>query len=241
MFYQLGAGLCRCGPRAETNQATNQRKKDFLLLSRRLKLGSAAVIVLAALSLSATSANAGVLVSSAPNCSAQPLSTPFSPWLDFASYTPVLAGDFESSAAGWALSGGAAVANGSETFNVSGDAGASSLTIPGGGSATSPVMCVGLEHPTLRFFAKRNTGGLLGLSTLRVDVLFESSLGLVSSLPIGAVTATGTWQPSLPMTVLVNLMPLLSGDHTPVQFRFVPMLGGSWSVDDVYVDPYNRN
>lgn len=210
------------------------------MLSRRLKFGSAAVIVLAALFLSATSANAGVLVSSAPDCDAQPLFTPFSPWLDFASYTPVRGGDFESSAAGWALSGAAAVANGNETFNVSGG-GASSLTIPGGSSATSPVMCVGIEHPTLRFFAKRNTGGLLGLSTLRVDVLFESTLGLVSSLPIGVVTPTGTWQPSLPMTVLVNLLPVLDGGYTPVQFRFVPILGGSWSVDDVYVDPYNRN
>ena len=41
----------------------------------------------------------------------------------------------------------------------------------------------------MRFFAKRNSGGLLGLSTMRVDVLFESNLGLVSSLPIGVVTA----------------------------------------------------
>ena len=53
-------------------------------------------------------------------------------------------------------------------------------------------MCVGIEHPTIRFFAKRNSGGLLGLSTMRVDVLFESTLGLVSSLPIGVVTPTSS-------------------------------------------------
>lgn len=212
------------------------------MLSRRLKLriGSAAVIALAALSFSAVSANAGILVSSAPNCDGQPLATPFTPWLDSASYTPVAGGDFESGAAGWALSGGAAVANGNESFNVAGP-GASSLAVPGGGSATSPVMCVGIEHPTLRFFAKRNTGGLLGLSTMRVDVLFENNLGLVSSLPIGVVVPTASWQPTLPMTVLANLLPLLPGQHTPVQFRFTPLLGGNWSVDDVYVDPYGRH
>ena len=211
------------------------------MLSRRLtlRIGSTAAIALAALALSAVSANAGVLVSSTPNCDGQLLATPFTPWLDFASYTPVAGGDFESEAAGWTFSGGAAVANGSEPFNVAGP-GNASLSIPGGGSATSPVMCVGIEHPTARFFAKRNTGGLLGLSTMRVDVIFESTLGLVSSLPIGVVTPTSSWQPTLPMTVLASLLPLLPGNHTPVQFRFTPLLGGSWSIDDVYVDPYGR-
>ena len=211
------------------------------MLSRRLKIriGSTAAIALAALSFGAVSANAGVLVSSAPDCDGQPLSTPITPWLDFGSNTPLAGGDFESGAAGWSLSGGASVANGSESFNVAGP-GDSSLTVPSGGSATSPVMCVGIEHPTIRFFAKRNSGGLLGLSTMRVDVLFESSLGLVSSLPIGVVTGTPSWQPTLPMTVLASLLPLLPGQYTPVQFRFTPLLGGNWSVDDVYVDPYGR-
>ncbi len=212
------------------------------MLSRRLKLriASTASIALAALTFGAVSANAGVLVSSAPSCDGQPLSTPFQRWLDYASYTPLPGGNFESAAAGWSLSGGAAVANGSESFQVAGP-GAKSLTIPSGGSATSPTICVGLEHPTMRFFAKRNSGGLLGLSTMRVDVIFESTLGLVSSLPIGVVLPSATWQPTLPMTVLASLLPLLPGQHTPVAFRFTPLLGGNWSVDDVFVDPYGRH
>ena len=211
------------------------------MLSRRLNLriASTASIALAALSLSAVSANAGVLVSSAPSCDGQPLSTPFQPWLDFASYTPLSGGSFESSTAGWSLSGGAAVANGNESFYVAGP-GTKSLTIPSGGSATSPAICVGIEHPTMRFFAKRTSGGLLGLSTMRVDVLFENNLGLVSSLPIGVALPSNSWQPTLPMTVLANLLPLLPGNHTPVQFRFTPLLGGTWSIDDVFVDPFGR-
>jgi hypothetical protein len=213
------------------------------LFSRRLKLriGTTASIAVAALSVSAASASAGVLVSSAPSCDGQSLSQPFAPWLDFANYTPLPAGNFETAAAGWALSGGAAVADGNESFQVGGASDASSLTIPSGGSATSPTICVGIEHPTVRFFAKRNSGGALGLSTLRVDVLFESNLGLVSSLPIGVVTGTSSWQPTLPMTVLASLLPLLPGDHTPVQFRFTPVLSGNWSVDDIQVDPYQRH
>ena len=37
---------------------------------------------------------------------------------------------------------------------------------------------------------------------------------------------------------MANLLPLLPDQHTPVAFRFTPMLGGNWSVDDVQVDPY---
>jgi len=43
------------------------------------------------------------------------------------------------------------------------------------------------------------------------------------------------------MTVVANLLPLLPGHHTPVAFRFTPLLGSSWSVDDVFVDPYARH
>jgi hypothetical protein len=41
------------------------------------------------------------------------------------------------------------------------------------------------------------------------------------------------------MTILANLLPLLPGEHTPVAFRFTAV-GGDWSVDDVWVDPYSR-
>jgi len=206
----------------------------------KLRVGSTAAIALAALSVGAGSASAGVLVSSAPSCDDQPLSQPFLPWLDVANYTPLPGGDFESGAAGWNLTGGSAVAKGNESYYVAGEKDSHSLTVPSGGSATSATICVGIEHPTVRFFAKRNSGGLLGTSTLRVDVLFENNLGLVNSLTVGVVTASSNWQPTLPMTVLASLLPLLPGEHTPVQFRFTPLLGGNWSIDDVQVDPYKR-
>ncbi len=204
------------------------------------RMGSTAVIALAALSVSAQTANAGVLVSSASSCDDQPLSQPFLPWLDVAQYTPLPGGDFETRAAGWSLSGGSAVAAGNESYNVAGDGGASSLKVPAGGSATSAAICVGIEHPTIRFFAKRNNGGPLGLSTMRVDVLFENNLGTINSLQIGVVMPSASWQPTLPMTVTANLLALLPGEHTPVAFRFTSLLGGNWSIDDIQVDPYSR-
>jgi len=212
--------------------------KDSTLFSRRLKMRIACstAIAVAALSAGAASANADVLAT----CDGQSLSKPFTPWLDVANYTPLSGGDFESGADGWSLSGGARVVAGNESFNVGGADDASSLRIPAGGSATSPGICANLAHPTMRFFAKRNSGGLLGLSTMRVDVLFETVLGIQGSLPVGVVTASSNWQPTLPMTVVANLLNVLPTADTPVRFRFSPMLGGDWSLDDVYVDPFQR-
>ncbi len=180
------------------------------------------------------SAQAGTLVASAPNCDEQALSQPFAPWLDPASYTLDNGGSFEGGASGWSLSG-ASVASGNESYKVGGADDSSSLSLPSGSSATSAPICVGLEHPTIRVFA-RNGGS--PFASLRVDVLFEDAAGGVHSLTIGNVGSTSSWQPSPQMPVVANLLPLLPGEYTPVEFRFVPQ-GGNWSIDDVYVDPHH--
>jgi hypothetical protein len=57
-------------------------------------------------------------------------------------------------------------------------------------------------------------------------------------VPFGVVVAGSRWNPTLPMLFLGNALPILPGQYTPVSFRFTPILGGDWQVDDVYVDPY---
>lgn len=212
-----------------------------MLVSRRFRRAGAAVIAsLVVLAAGAATASAGVLVASAPSCADQALSKTFLPWLDVADYTALSGGDFETGAAGWSMNDGAAVVAGNESFDVGGSDDANSLALSSGGSATSPAICVGLSHPTVRFFVKRRSTGLLSsLSSVRVDVLFETAGGDVASLPIGTVLANGNWQPTLPIAVVANLLPLLPGEMTPVKFRFTAQ-GGGFSVDDVWVDPYAR-
>jgi hypothetical protein len=180
------------------------------------------------------SAQAGLLVASAPDCSSSDTSQPFLPWADPASYIMDPGGTFEDGAAGWSLSGGASVVSGNESYNVSGAGDSHSLGLPNGSSATSSTVCVGVEHPDLRIFA-RNTGNPLG--TLRIDVLFEDAAGNVRSATIGLIANTGAWQPTAQMPLVVNLLPLLPGNYTPVEFRYIPQ-GGNWQIDDIYVDPY---
>jgi hypothetical protein len=188
---------------------------------------------LVAASITAATATAGTLRDSAQSCSSQVLEQPFKRWLDPARYFLVPGGSFEDGVPGWQLNG-ASPADGNESFSVRGG-GVASLSIPPGASATTPAVCATLLHPDLRFFV-RNTGFALGL--LRVDVLVDTPLGVVT-LPVGVVPAGRAWTPTLPVPFLVNALALVGKDGTTaVAFRFTSMLGGSFQIDDVYVDPY---
>jgi hypothetical protein len=194
----------------------------------------------AALAVTAPSAQAGVLVKTTNDCNTGAAEQPFTQWSDGNDYVLAPGGAFEDGAPGWTLSG-ASVVDGNEPWQVHGDGGSSSLKIPAGRSATSSTMCVGLEDPTLRFFAKSTSTSLLGsLSTLAVEVQFETSVGAVVSVPIGVVLPGSKWQPTPQYLVLANLLPLLPGEHTPIRFKFTAIGGSTWQIDDVFVDPRSR-
>ncbi len=206
--------------------------------SIRTRILALAIPVAATFAL-APSAQAGLLVESAEDCDAQELSQPFMPWADPMSYTLAPDGGFEEGGSSWSLDDGAAVVSGNESHYVRNAGDTRSLKLPSGSAAKSATMCVGLEHPTLRLFA-RNTGS--PLSVLKVEVHFEDALGNAHSLPIGVVAAGSSWQPTQPMVIGANLLALLPGERTPVAFEFTPLgFGGNWRIDDVYVDPYRRS
>jgi hypothetical protein len=187
--------------------------------------------------LGAASAHASLLVAPGEGCNEYTSSQVFLPFADVANYTKAPGADFENAASPWDLSN-ASVANGdNESFYVGSANDSKSLAIGSGGVATSPAMCVGLQNPTLRVFYKRTSGSLL--SSLRVDALFVDSLGNTQSLTIGTLGGvTGAWKLSPQMAIVANLLPLLD-EGTPVAFRFSAS-GGSYAIDDVYVDPWNK-
>jgi hypothetical protein len=130
------------------------------------------------------------------------------------------------------LTGGARLVAGNESFSVNSSSDRSSLSLPAGSSATSPATCITLLHPTLRFFAL-NSGA--PTSVLTVDAIVKLA-GIRVSLPVGLLLGGSSWQPTLPLPFLTNLLAPLSGT---VSFRFAPLgPGGGWRIDDVYLDPY---
>ena len=207
-----------------------------------MKRSKLSVLVGAALVTAATAgapaASAGVLVDGAITCDSYFLTEPFARWADPASYVLAPDGGVENRGRGWTLTGGARVVTGNEKYYVNRRTDSRSLYLPPGSSATTPSMCIGLEYPTLRAFAlNRKAAG----STLRVEVLFEDLLGNVLSTQIGLLTASGKWQPTIPLPVVANLLALLPDGNTAAAFRFTPQdANGDWRLDDVYVDPYRR-
>jgi hypothetical protein len=211
---------------------------DYRCMRNRLRISFiSAALAVTALAAGAPSASAGLLVESAPDCTPKPTTQPFAPWGDGTQYNLAPGGSFEGGAASWSLGGGASLVTGNEPWKVAGASHSRSLQLPPGATATSPVICVGLEHPTLRFFAKNNRALL---STMTVEVIVETSLGLKAAVPIGVLLPNGQWKPSPKILVIANLLPLLPGEHTPVQFRLRSVGLGTWSVDDFYLDPRCR-
>ena len=191
---------------------------------RLLLLAALSAVLLSA----AAPAQASLLAGPCPD---ETLGQPFLPWLDVMNYVAVPDGGLERGGAGWTLSG-ASVVNGNERFNVGGAGDSRSLSLPSGSSAVTPATCGGLDHPTLRFFARRTAGSQP--ATLRVEALHDGGV-----TPVGLVTASGDWQPTLPLPIAANLLPHLGSERAAVAFRFTAA-GGTFRVDDVFVDPYGR-
>jgi hypothetical protein len=164
------------------------------------------------------------------DCDGQAFEQPFTQWSDYAQYTLVGDGDLTAGGAGWDLDG-ADLVDDNEPWYVHGGDTPRALRLRAGDSATTPPICVSLAHPTMRFFL-RNRGGLLG--TLTVEVITSSGL----ALPVGIIPGLlgdDDWNPSAPLLVVGNLL------DDEVSFRFTAGgIGGSYVIDDVYVDPYKK-
>jgi len=155
----------------------------------------------------------------------------FLPWGDYASYYFAPNGGFESGAASWSLSGGAAVVTqDNEPWYLAGF-GSHALSIPTGGSASTSV-CFGLTYPAVRFFAAGDGGD----ATIHVRVVSRSLLGVLSVLDGGTFTAGSTWRPSPKLSTLFSALGAPLGSKTmTLQFT---VERGTAQIDDLFVDPF---
>jgi hypothetical protein len=177
-------------------------------------------------------ADAG-LIGTPPPSGCEAASKVFAPWGDNANYALIPGGSFESGTPAWAMSRGAKVVSGNETFYVRSSSDSRSLYLPSGSSALSPTVCFGLGDWHSRFFVRNAGSG----GSLKVDIVVKSLLGsVVALLDGGSVNANGTWAPSSRVHLtLTNLCSLLGVRAVAFRFR---ASGGPFQVDDVYLDPW---
>jgi hypothetical protein len=164
-------------------------------------------------------------------CPAPPVSTPFAQWGDSNSYFAVPGGTFEGAQPGWTLSN-ATLTPGNEPFFVNGPSDNQSLTIGGGGSATSPYFCVDSTMSSMRLFADQVAPG----GDLQITALVQTPNG-VADVPVGDLGdgSMRSWAPTQPITG--NSSQLAGSVMVALRFRVPPSVA-SWTIDDVYVDPY---
>lgn len=163
----------------------------------------------------------------------------FSRWGDTHSYVLAPDGGFEAGAEGWSLAGGARAVQGNESYYLHDAGDARSLSLPAGGSATSPSVCMSIDTPSLRMMV-RNGGD--PSSRLRVEARY-SLLGLVRTNVVDDVAAGSSWTPSQQLSVVLGLSTVV-GTLVPsaIQIRVRPLdERGQWQVDDIYVDPFARH
>lgn len=197
------------------------------------RLSVTALAGIAALAIGAPAASASLL----DGCPDADASQPFLPWGDQSMYVLAPDGGFEHGGDVWDLADGAAVVSGNESFQVGGAGDSQALALPDGSSATTAQTCIGLDSPTLRFFARNDGDPDAGL---RVSVIVQTLLGPLT-LPIGTVDGRDSWHPTPPLLLLANLtaLPIVNDGTAQVRLRFRPQgSGGDWRIDDVYVDPW---
>ncbi|MGH2968526.1 MAG: hypothetical protein ACRDK0_05615 [Solirubrobacteraceae bacterium] len=200
---------------------------------RRLCLALAALWLLAAPAVQAAPGD------SPARCADQSFKQAFRSWNDRGSYTLLSSADMEGDLAGWALTGGAAPVAGNEPFHVGSPLDSRSLALPTGSSATSAPICVGINYPFFRLFA-RNTGS--SQIPLSVDVLYLNAGGhVMRTAPVGTLLGSSRWAPSRRISLAIGRTGAGYGGEAAVAFRFTPGgTGGRWQIDDIYVDPYAR-
>jgi hypothetical protein len=191
---------------------------------------AASVAGLALASLATASAQADVVSTSA--CDGAQLTQAFARWNDPELYKVAPGGNFRGTLAGWSLLGGPQLVLGAEPYAVSGTLGTYSLSVPESASAQSPYTCVNAAYPTFRFFARSSTPN----STLLVQAVYQDVTGSPVEIPVGTVTLSTSWQPTVPMLTGSAIPGAMNGGTAQVALRFTSQ-SGTTQIDDVYVDP----
>jgi len=193
----------------------------------------AATALLIALALSTAPAMALNLAPETAVCPGQIFAQPFLALGDLNSYTLVSGSEFNNPPEGWELKGGAKVVSATHPDGSAGYA----LDLPSGAVAVSAPVCVTLQYPAARLYAKT----LEGKAGLAVAVSYSETKSETKPKQVGETKNTqGAWEASEALSVLAQLGG--KAEETR-EVRFVLTAAGnatSTLVYDLYVDPWMK-
>ncbi len=224
--------------------------------------GAVAALIVGAASLAGGAATAsGVEIERTAEtwetCDSPSLEQPFERFGDNRDYVLAPSGAFENldadlsgsgvsltadlSSLGWQPSGGAGISTGNEAFYLRRLTDSASLSVPQGGSAISPAVCVDLDYPHMRLVTRGQSRLLSSAQPrLRVEVIYPevsgATFGEVAILDPsqGGPTKLG-WRVSNDVPLYPEWGGELPGSRLAA-LRFTA-LSGDWRIDDIYIDP----
>src|SRR4051812_24602488 len=212
-----------------------RRSKEGTDVLTRFRTTALVAAVAALTAITPAAANAALVDTT--NCDGSAVSQPFKASSgDAAYYKLIPGGTFEGSLAGWSLGGRAATVAANSPWS----AGSRSLSLPAGATAVSPAVCVNAANPSYRFFVRSSGGLLLGLlPAITVSLQYHDSLLGIVPLPLGLCPSSSSWTASPVEVTLAALPAALADGSVPLSLKFASV-AGTWTIDDVYVDPWQR-
>ena len=205
----------------------------------RSKLMKVMIAACVASAVAAPAASAGITLpvvtttESVETCTDPAVDSLLSAFGDLRSYFAAPGGDFENGAAGWQLTGGAAIVPGSSSLGVLG--GSSSLQLAAGSSAISPAFCVDERYPSFRMASAQLGDAKVKVKVEVVTPGVKDNVDQAGSLATKSAT---DWGLSSDMKIDTKK----PGWHR-VALRLSVDKAATWSdlrVDDVVVDPRMR-
>jgi hypothetical protein len=211
--------------------------------SRRLTRMVIGVTSVAALALGTPALAAGA--TPAPLCQIAAVSAlqTFLSFNDPNGYFLAPGGNFEGGLAPWTITGAASIVEDNEPWKVGGADHHRALALGPGATAETAPMCVDSSFPAFRLFAK---GDARKKATLAVQVILLDARGATLSKQTVQTDAksVGAWRALEPLalypTVTSKGVPINVATRMALRFS-APADGGSWRIDDVYVDPWRRS
>jgi hypothetical protein len=176
-------------------------------------------------------------------CPTQTFSTPFAAWGDLALYAPVANADFASGLAGWTTTGSARLVTDTPGAIAPASASTQSLELPSGSSATTPPICVTTGSRSARMFAVTPKRVPTSSSTLQVEILYRPTIrGGQAAKKLGTLPDQPVWNAERKMSAVPGQFDVMpdSTASTYIQYRFTPLYGTTWRIDDLFVDPRFR-
>jgi hypothetical protein len=190
--------------------------------------------VLAGVAATAVLAPAGAADAATAPCAGESLSQVFADWGDPSWYFLAPNGSFEDGSTAWSLTGGARVVRSTDPFGLGGAEDRRSLALPTGASATSAPFCIRRDSRTVRWVQRGSRG-----ATLAVEVVHTSTRASSPGRTLDVVRGNGDWGPSAPVKIPLHGTGASGDGYTVVALKLTA-LTGTWSIDDLNVDPRMR-